>query len=71
VGIWLNCVWSCTSRLWCPRERQVGVIRLSFGLVDGQSPTFEEIGQVFRSAVSGLRQIPERAMSELRKACGL
>lgn len=46
------------------REREV--LRLRFGLVDGQSKTLEEVGVVFRVTRERIRQIEAKALRKLR-----
>jgi RNA polymerase primary sigma factor len=47
-------------------EREAGVIRLRFGLVDGQPRTLDEIGQVYGVTRERIRQIESKTMSKLR-----
>jgi RNA polymerase primary sigma factor len=47
-------------------EREAGVIRLRFGLVDGQHRTLDEIGRVYGVTRERIRQIEAKAMSKLR-----
>lgn len=47
-------------------EREAGVIRLRFGLDDGQPRTLDEIGQVFGVTRERIRQIESKTMSKLR-----
>jgi RNA polymerase primary sigma factor len=47
-------------------EREAGVIRLRFGLVDGRPRTLDEIGQVFGVTRERIRQIESKTMSKLR-----
>jgi RNA polymerase primary sigma factor len=47
-------------------EREAGVIRLRFGLIDGQPHTLEEIGQVYGVSRERIRQIEAKTMSKLR-----
>jgi RNA polymerase primary sigma factor len=47
-------------------EREVGVVRLRFGLVDGHPRSLDEIGQVYGVTGQRIRQILERAMSKLQ-----
>jgi len=46
------------------REREV--LRLRFGLVDGQSKTLEEVGVIFRVTRERIRQIEAKALRKLR-----
>lgn len=50
-----------------PRERDV--LRLRFGLNDGNKRTLEEIGQLFGVSRERVRQIETRALNKLRKMC--
>jgi RNA polymerase primary sigma factor len=47
-------------------EREAGIVRLRFGLVDGQPRTLEEIGQVYGVSRERIRQIESRTMAKLR-----
>ena len=47
-------------------EREAGVIRLRFGLTDGQPRTLDEIGQVYGVTRERIRQIESKTMSKLR-----
>ncbi|GAA5174594.1 hypothetical protein GCM10023321_78760 [Pseudonocardia eucalypti] len=47
-------------------EREAGVVRLRFGLVDGQPRTLEEIGRVYGVTRERIRQIESQTMSKLR-----
>ncbi len=48
-------------------EREAGVVRLRFGLTDGQPPrTLDEIGQVYGVTRERIRQIESKTMSKLR-----
>ena len=47
-------------------EREAGVVRLRFGLTDGQPRTLEEIGQVYGVTRERIRQIESNTMSKLR-----
>jgi RNA polymerase primary sigma factor len=46
--------------------REAGVIRLRFGLTDGQPHTLEEIGRVYGVTRERIRQIESHAMTKLR-----
>lgn len=46
-------------------EREAGVVRLRYGLVDGQPRTLEEIGHVYGVSAARIGQILKRAMSKL------
>jgi RNA polymerase primary sigma factor len=50
-----------------PRERDV--IKMRFGLTDGNKRTLEEIGQLFGVSRERVRQIETRALNKLRKIC--
>ena len=50
-----------------PRERDV--LKLRFGLNDGNKRTLEEIGQLFGVSRERVRQIETRAVNKLRKLC--
>src|SRR5581483_2173169 len=47
-----------------PREQQV--IRLRFGLYDGETHTLEEIGRIMRVTRERIRQLEMRALRKLR-----
>src|SRR5690349_23801030 len=47
-------------------EREVGVVRLRFGLSDGVPRTLDEIGQVYGVTRERIRQIEMKTMSKLR-----
>jgi len=47
-------------------EREAGVVRLRFGLTDGQPRTLDEIGQVYGVTRERIRQIESKTMSKLR-----
>ncbi|MGH3426765.1 MAG: RNA polymerase sigma factor, partial [Mycobacteriales bacterium] len=47
-------------------EREAGVVRLRFGLADGQPRTLDEIGQVDGVTRERIRQIESKTMSKLR-----
>ncbi|MBV9514454.1 MAG: RNA polymerase sigma factor [Mycobacteriaceae bacterium] len=46
-------------------EREAGVVRLRFGLTDGQPRTLDEIGQVYGVTRERIRQIESKTMSKL------
>ncbi len=46
--------------------REAGVIRMRFGLADGQSKTLDEIGKVYGVTRERIRQIESKTMSKLR-----
>jgi RNA polymerase primary sigma factor len=48
-------------------EREAGVVRLRFGLTDGQPRTLDEIGQVYGVTRERIRQIESKTMSKLRQ----
>ena len=47
-------------------EREAGVVRLRFGLTDGQPRTLDEIGQVYGLTRERIRQIQSKTMLKLR-----
>ncbi|WP_280228781.1 RNA polymerase sigma factor [Nocardia cyriacigeorgica] len=47
-------------------EREAGVVRLRFGLTDGQPRTLDEIGQVYGVTRERIRQIESKTMRKLR-----
>jgi RNA polymerase primary sigma factor len=47
-------------------EREAGVVRLRFGLTDGQPRTLDEIGHVYGVTRERIRQIESKTMSKLR-----
>ena len=47
-------------------EREEKVLRLRFGLDDGQCRTLEEVGQVFNVTRERIRQIEAKALRKLR-----
>ncbi len=47
-------------------EREAGVIRMRFGLSDGQQKTLDEIGKVYGVTRERIRQIESKTMSKLR-----
>src|SRR6201998_232364 len=47
-------------------EREAGVVRLRFGLTDGQPRTLDEIGQVYGVTRERIRHIKAKTMSKLR-----
>jgi RNA polymerase primary sigma factor len=48
-------------------DREAGIIRLRFGLIDGQPCTLDEIGQVYGVTRERIRQIEYKTMSKLRQ----
>ncbi|HZA18734.1 MAG TPA: sigma-70 family RNA polymerase sigma factor, partial [Pseudonocardiaceae bacterium] len=47
-------------------EREAGIVRLRFGLTDGQPRTLEEIGHLYGVTRERVRQIQFKAMAKLR-----
>jgi RNA polymerase primary sigma factor len=47
-------------------EREAGVVRLRFGLTDGQPRTLDEIGQAYGVTKERIRQIESKTMTKLR-----
>lgn len=47
-------------------EREAGIVRLRFGLTDGQQHTLGEIGQVYGVSRERIRQIETKTMAKLR-----
>jgi RNA polymerase primary sigma factor len=47
-------------------EREAGIIRLRFGLADGQPRTLDEIGRIYGVTRERIRQIEARTMTKLR-----
>ncbi|HTF55404.1 MAG TPA: RNA polymerase sigma factor [Pseudonocardia sp.] len=47
-------------------EREAGVIRLRYGLTDGQARTLDEIGQIYGVTRERIRQIEAKTMDKLR-----
>jgi RNA polymerase primary sigma factor len=47
-------------------EREAGVMRLRYGLTDGQPRTLDEIGQVYGVTRERIRQIENKTMTKLR-----
>jgi RNA polymerase primary sigma factor len=47
-------------------EREAGIVRLRFGLTDGQPRTLDEIGQVYGVTRERIRQIESTTMTKLR-----
>ncbi len=47
-------------------EREAGIVRLRFGLTDGQPRTLDEIGHVYEVTRERIRQIESKTMAKLR-----
>jgi len=47
-------------------EREAGVVKMRFGLTDGQPKTLDEIGKVYGVTRERIRQIESKTMSKLR-----
>jgi RNA polymerase primary sigma factor len=47
-------------------EREQEVVRLRFGLVDGQARTLEEVGKQFNVTRERIRQIESKTLAKLR-----
>jgi RNA polymerase primary sigma factor len=47
-------------------EREAGVVRLRFGLIDGQPRTLAEISRLYRITQDHIRKIESTTMSKLR-----
>ncbi|WP_084532422.1 sigma-70 family RNA polymerase sigma factor, partial [Nocardia miyunensis] len=47
-------------------EREAGVMRLRYGLGDGQPRTLDDIGKVYGVTRERIRQIESKTMSKLR-----
>jgi len=54
------------SVLMTLQEREAGVVRMRFGLTDGQPKTLDEIGKVYGVTRERIRQIESKTMSKLR-----
>jgi RNA polymerase primary sigma factor len=50
-------------------EREASIIRLRFGLIDGQPRTLDEIGHVHGVTRERIRQIEYKTMAKLRRPC--
>ena len=61
-----RCCRTSSSVLQTLSEREAGVVRLRFGLTDGQPRTLDEIGQVYGVTRERIRQIESKTMSKLR-----
>ena len=48
-------------------EREVGVVKLRYGLEDGRMRTLEEIGRAFNVTRERVRQIEAKAMRKLKQ----
>lgn len=51
------------------RSRERDVLKLRFGLTDGNKRTLEEIGQLFGVSRERVRQLENRALNKLRRLC--
>jgi RNA polymerase primary sigma factor len=47
-------------------DREAGIVRLRFGLTDGQPRTLDEIGHLYGITRERIRQIESKAMAKLR-----
>jgi RNA polymerase primary sigma factor len=47
-------------------EREQNVLRMRYGLVDGQIRTLEEVGKAFKLTRERIRQIEAKALRKLR-----
>jgi RNA polymerase primary sigma factor len=47
-------------------DREAGIIRLRFGLTDGQPHTLEEVGHIYRITREHIRQIENKTLAKLR-----
>ena len=47
-------------------EREAGIVRLRFGLTDGQPRTLNQIGEVYGITRERVRQIEAKTMTKLR-----
>ncbi len=47
-------------------EREAGIVRLRYGLTDGQPRTLEQIGQIYGVTRERVRQLESRTMAKLR-----
>jgi RNA polymerase primary sigma factor len=47
-------------------EREAGIVRLRFGLTDGQPRTLDEIGHAYEVTRERIRQIESKTMAKLR-----
>ena len=48
-------------------EREAGVVRLRFGLTDGEPRTLDQIGQIYGVSRERIRQIETKTMTKLRQ----
>ncbi len=51
-------------------EREADIVRLRFGLTDGQPHTFEDIAQIYGLTRERIRQIETKTMAKLRRRTG-
>jgi RNA polymerase primary sigma factor len=50
-------------------EREAGIVRLRFGLTDGQPRTLDEISRIYGVTRERIRQIESKTMAKLRHPC--
>lgn len=50
-------------------EREIRVLKLRFGLIDGKERTLEEVGRIFNVTRERIRQIEAKALRKLRIPC--
>ena len=60
------CRSSSTAVLDTLSDREAGVVKMRFGLTDGQPKTLDEIGKVYGVTRERIRQIESKTMSKLR-----
>ena len=58
--------WEIENILYSLTERESAIIKMRFGMYDGQPKTLEEIGEYFGVTRERIRQIESKAMSKLR-----
>jgi RNA polymerase primary sigma factor len=51
-------------------EREANILKMRFGLGDGNEHTLEEVGQQYKVTRERIRQIQEKATRKLRKSRG-